>query len=1688
MLAVVTLVGFVPVTSFAAPGAIRVTTAEELITVFGTGGEAVLDADITLSTPLAVASGTAVTLDLNGKTIDRGLTEETAGLNGYVIRVEGSLTLDDSQGSGKITGGRKSGYTGGGGVYVSGGALTMNSGSISGNASADGGGGGVYVYNGAFTMNGGAISGNGTAGGGGGVHLEGGQFTMNGGSISGNTAKQSGGVFVNEGTFNMNGGTISSNTAAGTDAASGYGGGVSVLYGGSFIMNDGDILGNTAEGWSTIQSMGGGVCVNMSGSFTMNGGTISQNEAEQGGGVYLQGSTYLGGSESSFSMSAGEISENTTDSLSESGDGGGVYVAGGNFTISGGRVSRNEAEQGGGIFILNGACTMENSEIIENTTFSKALLSQGGGVFLGGGSLTMNSGSINGNKAAKGGGLYELGGDFTMKSGQIDGNTAYVLPGQLCNGGGVYWNNGTFRMEGGEIRGNTTSAWNMFNHGGGVFVYGGALQISGDATITGNSRSGVPNNVYLKAEANIIEVAGALTGTNGAIGISTGIAPEGTTSLVVAQGTGGYDMTASDHAIFVRDLGGVLTLSGNTTVLEWPSTSLLTYLSYEANGGSGTCGTVAILEGMSKNITVTSGGVFTRTNCSFAGWNTKADGSGAAYQPDGILTLDENTVLYAQWTIDRTELTVTAPQGGAAPSSSAAFSTGISAAAITWKHGEDSLTGSFDYNTVYAAGITLTAGSGCKFADTPEVLLNGQTAAVQSRSDGQLTVDFTFAKTGPRSTPSAVISQTSYDIANTGGATALSMTVVGICAGYQPVTWTMSKTDGSNILTLPAITTGTLTNGALSLGSVAVVPNTAGHPQKNASVTITFGGNDAGEYAGTPASITVNFRLAAGGGPAAELDYINERITGVTTGMEYLVDGSAGAPSDWTGATSVTGTAIGLGGVIPEAGSSAKYVHIRFAGISDSVTKTIMIPARPDLHDILDWDSWVDHNILYDTELGGVYWDFGYRINNGSDMVNDSGNCLDIKLNPGDKLTFWMPATSSSFKSAEVTVTAPQRIGTPNVAVDYTNETMLNTSDSLQYRLSDGDEWTSCSAIMAPTDFGWNGSGAVSVQFCFPYTDDHYASLVQTLTIPARPVPPFIRYTSTATTVAIVAETGVRYRLGGGEWRTGGEDGKVVFTGLTANQSFTVDAQTTASSAAFQSESTSLSVMTASHGDDTGGLGGVVTRSSSPVQGAAVTLMLGSQQIDDAVTDVYGRYQFNNVPPGIYNLTAAKDSVTKTVKEEIRTAEFAGADIDLPLGRTNSVVEIPAGTPAIVVGNLEKIFEHQDGVVFTSADQTAVNSGGTVEIKITAELVAEDPADSDQNMITGQAPSGEVGLYLDMKLNKSVTTGSGTVDTPLNASNTLLEIVVPLPSELQDKNNYVVYRCHGGAVQTLTAVPNGDGEYITVNAGKTAITIHAKLFSTYAVGYLAQEAPASGGKSSRSSKTVPAKAEGVPYYLDENGSKIFLGFSFDSNGMMQYIAPNGKTVLYGQNTKNFTDIGSHWAKSSIDFITQREIFQGTDKERFSPDAGMTRGMFAAAIGRLYEHSYGIADAPDAATFTDVAAGSYYAVYIDWAERNGIMKGAGGGKFAPDRQITRGEMALALYRFAGFLKLSGTETAGIQLGYSDTSEISTWAVDAAKYCQKANLIAGRGNGRFAAGETATRAEVATILERFIHAVV
>jgi len=175
----------------------------------------------------------------------------------------------------------------------------------------------------------------------------------------------------------------------------------------------------------------------------------------------------------------------------------------------------------------------------------------------------------------------------------------------------------------------------------------------------------------------------------------------------------------------------------------------------------------------------------------------------------------------------------------------------------------------------------------------------------------------------------------------------------------------------------------------------------------------------------------------------------------------------------------------------------------------------------------------------------------------------------------------------------------------------------------------------------------------------------------------------------------------------------------------------------------------------------------------------------------------------------------------------------------------------------------------------------------------------------------------------------------------------------------------------------------------------------------------------------------------------------------------------------------FTDVKEgDWCYGAVQFANEKGLFSGTGAKTFSPNMTMTRGMLVLVLYRL-------AGTPAAGegSFGDVSKDSVYADAIAWASSMGIVNGTLEGLFNPDGRITRTEIAVILYRYAQ--KTGKTVTASGDLsGFSDVGLIGTYAVDAMKWAVGCNLIQGKQGNVLDPNGYATRAQVATILMRFV----
>lgn len=521
--------------------------------------------------------------------------------------------------------------------------------------------------------------------------------------------------------------------------------------------------------------------------------------------------------------------------------------------------------------------------------------------------------------------------------------------------------------------------------------------------------------------------------------------------------------------------------------------------------------------------------------------------------------------------------------------------------------------------------------------------------------------------------------------------------------------------------------------------------------------------------------------------------------------------------------------------------------------------------------------------------------------------------------------------------------------------------------------------------------------------------------------------------------------------------------------------------------------------------------GKVQDKGGAPVEGAAVSIWQGSNKLDEDVTGSDGAYSFPDLAPGSYNVSVSTGEKTVTTVVTVdETGQVTGGNIVLPGGNISTRVDVTPGSPDIVVGDL-------DGA-FTDADKETAASGGTVEIAVKVEQKPESgltPGEAEQ---LEDKADGELGLFVDISLDKTTTPSGGTAQVESGVSSEgLLTIIIPLPTELKDKDIYTVVRTDGATGEALSSEPDElSGEYYELTEDGSGLILHVKESGVYAVGgrdyqiviptYPPVKTESENGSfavspdrpfSGQTVTITPKPDEG--YTVDKvtvtDASGKAVEVSPNGDGTYSFTQPSGAvtiTVTFKVLTdvsecprdascpmSGYTDLNmGEWYHDGIHYCLDEGLMDGVDAGMFAPNATTSRAMIVTILWRLQ----GSPEVEAEETFTDVAPGDWYADAIAWAAAEGVAEGYEDGSFRPNDAITREQLAAMLWRYAGSPEADGDLSA-----FADGADTSSWAEQAMSWAVARGLLTGVDNDRLAPGGQATRAQTATILMRFAQSV-
>ena len=218
--------------------------------------------------------------------------------------------------------------------------------------------------------------------------------------------------------------------------------------------------------------------------------------------------------------------------------------------------------------------------------------------------------------------------------------------------------------------------------------------------------------------------------------------------------------------------------------------------------------------------------------------------------------------------------------------------------------------------------------------------------------------------------------------------------------------------------------------------------------------------------------------------------------------------------------------------------------------------------------------------------------------------------------------------------------------------------------------------------------------------------------------------------------------------------------------------------------------------------------------------------------------------------------------------------------------------------------------------------------------------------------------------------------------------------------------------------------------------------------------------------------TVTDKGDGT-YSFKQPTGKVNIKVTFKATTK---VCPRDNTCpMYG-----YTDLDrSEWYHDGVHYCLDNGLMVGCSDDLFMPGAETTRAMFVTMLWRFE----GSPVVNYLMRFEDVDQDTWYAEAIRWAASEGIVQGYDATTFAPDDSITREQMATMLYRY---IQKNGGGFTGMWmflLDYTDRAEISDWAYESVCYMTMHGLMQGKDNKVFDPSSNATRAEVATLFQRY-----
>ncbi|GGH12020.1 alpha-amylase family glycosyl hydrolase [Paenibacillus segetis] len=352
---------------------------------------------------------------------------------------------------------------------------------------------------------------------------------------------------------------------------------------------------------------------------------------------------------------------------------------------------------------------------------------------------------------------------------------------------------------------------------------------------------------------------------------------------------------------------------------------------------------------------------------------------------------------------------------------------------------------------------------------------------------------------------------------------------------------------------------------------------------------------------------------------------------------------------------------------------------------------------------------------------------------------------------------------------------------------------------------------------------------------------------------------------------------------------------------------------------------------------------------------------------------------------------------------------------------------------------------------------TGVTAGESVDVILPADVLKK-------------AESQNVGLQLQLP-DGVVKLPSGAIDSgSLNQGGRAIfsKNVVAADKAEELKRNITAL---DGAYRPLSAIYDFS---VSVIDGLAGTPIHINLNGPFTIELNLDQATLN---------SISNKNKVGVYLIGDDGSLQYLGgklkdgtLTFQSDRMGQFIVMEYNKV--------FSDVKPGWAKEFIGILAAKHIATGKDTDRFDPKGNVTRGQFAALLGRALglKADMGAGSGTNASALADVQEDSYYRDYVTMLNKMGIISGYPDGTFRPDELVTREQITTMLMKAYTYVTAhSLQEIAGInEESFTDIGEASSYAQESIKAAKALGIIQGTGQNKFQPSTISTREQVAAMI--------